>query len=475
MLSVTATRLFAKLPFIFVGSWATGESFGACKINELVRTLMGVLGLDICKGMAVGCYLTERPKRLLDYLNSRDFRPLEFPATREGIEAMLKIPFHTLVLEPTGMHYSRIFAYHSQKAGRRVCWVNHSTIASFREAHQLANKNDDPDALSLAAYWFDNLDDDGNPLIRSYVHPQLWELRQLWLNRQGVIKGRVRWENRLKLELEHNFPEVAEFDLNRRWSEPITGVITWLAGTANQITKTRYDRMFFGGFKTGKKKHEETAPSIGIGINEQTKWLAQQIIDCEDRCFQIEQEIDRMLQDERFKPYFEVFNSLGLSPYLASILLTKIYPFERFLDPQGKEVIIYKRTRAGKYSKRYLSRSWFKASIGQGKRELKSGKRQGRSNQVAGKRRKKRRGDGDDQPTEVSTGCIYCRLALNQWLDSGIKSERNNKRPLKALEFREQYLKMKESGLNGFEINGKLSSAIAVYLFKELYSKLGNK
>jgi hypothetical protein len=50
---------------------------------------------------------------------------LEFKADADGISAFLALDFDVAIMEPTGGHYSRIWAYHLRQAGKLIRWVGH--------------------------------------------------------------------------------------------------------------------------------------------------------------------------------------------------------------------------------------------------------------------------------------------------------------------------------------------------------------
>jgi len=59
------------------------------------------------------------------------------------------------ILEPTGNHYSRIWAAILKKLEIKVLWVGHVELRRYRGGKNLPNKSDPADALAMAAYGHD--------------------------------------------------------------------------------------------------------------------------------------------------------------------------------------------------------------------------------------------------------------------------------------------------------------------------------
>lgn len=56
------------------------------------------------------------------------------------------------ILEPTGNHYSRVWAQIIESLGIKILWVGHIELRRYRGGKNLPNKSDEADALAMAAY-----------------------------------------------------------------------------------------------------------------------------------------------------------------------------------------------------------------------------------------------------------------------------------------------------------------------------------
>jgi transposase len=107
---------------------------------------MRIIGLDVGKNSVVACVLEKQPEDLKTYLRqSKEF--MEFKATVEGIKNLLEIPFDIAIIEPTGIHYSKLWGETIEANGREVRWISHQAVANHRKSNRLPNKNDKADAL----------------------------------------------------------------------------------------------------------------------------------------------------------------------------------------------------------------------------------------------------------------------------------------------------------------------------------------
>ena len=59
------------------------------------------------------------------------------------------------ILEPTGNHYSRLWASILNKLEVKILWVGHVELRRYRGGKNLPNKSDPADALAMAAYGHD--------------------------------------------------------------------------------------------------------------------------------------------------------------------------------------------------------------------------------------------------------------------------------------------------------------------------------
>lgn len=315
---------------------------------------MSFLGMDISKMSATFCLLSERPDDLLAY-----HRKAKLPSIKlsgEGISQILELPFHTAILEPTGMHYSKLWAHHLQKAGKKVLWVNHRVIHNYRESNRLPNKSDQADAIALAAY---GIDYQGKP--EWFIQLTGEEIRQLYLQLECINRDKSPILNQLRQQLVSEWPEIADTRSLREWQEADPPFLwRYLSGEPTQGRgKTIYDR---------KRKE-----SIGLGISEFSQGLARSLCQLERLEYQIEEAIICEWQQAEYDRYHAVFDSWNIGPRTKAALLSRIYPIEKFLDSNGRPRTEYVIGENGKRSKRHRSLAAFKLSLGMGMVQSQSG------------------------------------------------------------------------------------------------------
>ncbi|MFB2894045.1 transposase, partial [Aerosakkonemataceae cyanobacterium BLCC-F50] len=118
---------------------------------------MIIVGLDVCKSSVAACLLTERPDDPRQYYYDAEF--LKIYADASGIKQLLDLKPDIAVMEPTGVNYAKLWGTHLARAGVKVLLVGHTQLRYYRESHlELPDKDDDADALALACYAFDYLD-----------------------------------------------------------------------------------------------------------------------------------------------------------------------------------------------------------------------------------------------------------------------------------------------------------------------------
>lgn len=309
-----------------------------------------IAGIDVSRNSITVCILSSIPDDLKQFKNK--WKPLKFKADAEGIANLLALEFDGAVLEPTGAHYSRIWAHHLEKANRIVRWVGHHEVAAYRESWRCFNKTDKADAIALACYGLERWE---RPQF--FITPSQFRIKELYQQLQHLQRLKNPVINRLRQQLCHEFPEVSEKTVTRFWCKPNPpGLWRAIAGDVSGKWQREIDR------------------SIGTGISMFSRSLAERLIDIERQEYEIEVAIDRELNRPEFAPYLKVFKRYGIAERTSAALLSAIYPFSQFLGKDGKQII----DRVGeKGSKRYRSLSSFKLAIGIGMVWYQSGDSEG--------------------------------------------------------------------------------------------------
>ncbi|RUS93766.1 hypothetical protein DSM107003_42670 [Trichormus variabilis SAG 1403-4b] len=171
----------------------------------------------------------------------------------------------------------------------------------------------------------------------------------------------------------------------------------WLAG---QRESKKYDRIY--------------ATTAGLGLTDSVKFHAQRICSLQLEEQSIEDELDTLLTDERFRTYREVFQKFNFGDRLQAVILSQVFPLENFLGEDGKPIIkIRKGRKSGNPTKRHLSLRRFQKALGVAPSQESS---------------------GDISKSKVSGGSALCRRALWQWVFSAVEPARRRTNPtLKSL------------------------------------------
>jgi hypothetical protein len=373
------------------------------------------------------------------------------------------------ILEPTGNHYSRLWAAILKKLEIKVLWVGHVELRRYRGGKNLPNKSDPADALAMAAYGHDpdhKLEDENINLRYFLMHrpESIDRLRELCQQLEHLARVQSPIINYSRQLLAWQFPEVA---LSRSISSRpglLPPLWAWLANDSeiSKSGKTLYDN----------KYKESVAPEYGLEVDPIVQLHSRWICDIERYEYGLETDLIQLLAAEEFKPYMKIFDKFGFGLRIRSRLLSRIYPFESFLGINNKPLIEYevreikkterertdgqtvvkKTAGESKRIKRNRSRDTFKLRLGMGTTLEQSG----------------------DKTVEKASGSSLCRIALWQYVLTGIETQHlpENEITKQLLEYMEM-LKLNtnsngEKLLNGKHVQAKLMSKVCNLLFAEL-------
>lgn len=130
------------------------------------------------------------------------------------------------------------------------------------------------------------------------------------------------------------------------------------------------------------------------------------------------------------------------------MILSQIYPFENYLDENGKPMILVRKGRnSGKPTRRYLSLRRFKKSLG-----------------VA----PSREWSGQDSHTMNKAGSGLCRTALWQWVFTRIEVARNRPKNEIGIELGRIMDGYKIAKMPAKKLRMKVAAKCAEMLFAEL-------
>lgn len=288
---------------------------------------MKIIGIDICKDRAVCWTLTKVPNDVKAYWKreskkrSKDPQKDEFTFyfTSAGIAGLLALKPDAIALEPTGMHYSWLVAHIAEREKIDVLWVGHQQAVSYRRQNNLPDKNDLADAMAIACYahiyygkksYFINFD--GRKLAR---------MRELFLQLKSLARFQNPFINRGQQQLAREFPE-AVGKKSPRQSDGRRPLWCWLAGRERNLKRKSW--------YWSKKYSQSVAVKYDIGISQFTRWIAQTIDDIDIQHLEIEKELFNLVYDSQFEQYNLIFDQFGFNLSLRALLLSQVYPIEKF-------------------------------------------------------------------------------------------------------------------------------------------------
>lgn len=376
------------------------------------------------------------------------------------------------ILEPTGNHYSRLWASILDNLGVKVLWVGHIELRRYRGGKNLPNKSDSADALTMAAYAVDaehyteseELNSRYFLMHRPCPIDQLRELCQQLEHLNRVQSPIINYARQL---LAWQFPEVAH--IKSKSVDNLPPLWGWLANRSSEVFPQSWKRL-------QNQYNNSIAQNYGLSIDPILRLHANWLCDIAMTEQRLEGEIVKLLSDESFKIYNQIFDSFGFGLRVRGRLLGRIYPFEAFLSADGKPLIehevkevkkVEKERRDGvniiknspgdiKRTKRNRSRDAFKMRIGMGTTLEQSG----------------------DELIEKASGSALCRMALWQYVLCQVETGKLKPNPVtkRLLDYKDDLKNLTtpqgKQLLNGKHLQGKLMAKVANMLFEELVKAL---
>jgi uncharacterized protein involved in tolerance to divalent cations len=277
---------------------------------------------------------------------------------QDAIDLLKDIKPDVIVMEPTGVWYSKIWARMAAHLTIEVKWIGHGDLAFNRGAYGFKDKDDRTDAFCLAVSYFDPIFNSRNSWLTwrtgaiADVNERLLEIKSLESTTK-ILQQQIR--QRLKYE----FPEISKRTINnRRHKDGFTAWVGWLAGI-NDYTQIRNEH--------GKS----IASVLGIEISQYTREHAQAICGNQIREISLKAQLTQSLLDPQFDRYRDILATFGFGDEMQATILSQIYPFEKFLVDGKKHIERYEDDRGEK--KRNASLAGFQISLGMGKRLIESG------------------------------------------------------------------------------------------------------
>ncbi|BCL34235.1 transposase [Nostoc sp. MS1] len=287
---------------------------------------MRILGLDVCKSSVVGWLLdTEEtlPKSFREYFRKnrrpKDNDPLTFSANITGVTQLIELKPDAIILEPTGIHYSWIWAHICSIEKIEVRWVGHAEVKHFRKQNKLPDKNDQADAAALALYAFTHWHND--EFFLHFNAGNVARLRELWLQLQSINRIQSAPINRVRQQLAKEFPEAA-LSASKVADDGMVPLWAWLAGQERNTKRKSqyYDRLYA----------KSIAPKYGVNISDFSRTLANLLCDLRDWENKIEAEIGQLLSVPEFMNYRKVMTRFGIGDRQQALFISQIYPITKF-------------------------------------------------------------------------------------------------------------------------------------------------
>ncbi|MFH7245594.1 MAG: transposase [Spirulina sp.] len=320
-----------------------------------------IIGVEVAKTSVLCCNLDDGlpvPSDPAQFAHS--YEPIPILANSDGVKRLLELGDH-YVIEPTG-DYSRVWINTLRANGKTVLRVNPKRVSALKQYHGVASKTDRYDAAFLAIYGAMN---HGKP--SAFLSDYAEELREATAQHQFLSRQTGNLQRRLWQLLSHEWPEACRVASGKKPQQRRL----WLSPHPPALWR------FVAGESVRNQKSREASldETIGSGLSVMSKTLAAQVCEMERQQFLIEEHIAAILEVSEFKPYHTVFDRFGFGEMTRAVLLSRIYPFDRFLGPDGKprrEKRPSSKTE-GRFHRRDRSLGAFRMALGNGTRVYQSG------------------------------------------------------------------------------------------------------
>jgi len=239
-------------------------------------TTKKILGIDVSAHFCVAHVLEECVDDKLDYFRTKREEIIKISPNKDGIEKLLSLGATHAALEPTGVHYSRIWAEILNANGVQLLWVGHCQLKAYRKDNRLPNKNDYADALALGCYGFERCDKP-EYFVKFDPFSVGGDIRQFSLQLSHLNRVQSPIINRIRQGLAFEFPELSEHTGDRSSDLPAP-LFRYLAGKkiATQ-SKNKFEKL--------------AAQSIGTGISDFTKDHAERMCVIHEQEVRIEKQL----------------------------------------------------------------------------------------------------------------------------------------------------------------------------------------
>ena len=277
---------------------------------------------------------------------------------KDAIELLKELKPDAIVMEPTGVWYSRLWAKLAESLSIEVKWIGHSDLAHNRGAYGFKDKDDRTDAFCLAVSYFDPIFNARN----SWLHWRtgtIADVNNRMLEVKSLESTTKILQQQIRQRLKYEFPEVADREIGTgRTKDGFTAWIGWLAEIHS------YKRI-------ENERAKSIATELGIEITQYTRDHARAIAGNQMQEGRLKADLAQSLLDPCFDRYRPIFEKFGFGYMMQATILSQVYPFEKFLLDGKPWIDRYEDDRG--WHKKNKSLGGFQISLGMGKRLIESG------------------------------------------------------------------------------------------------------
>ena len=206
-----------------------------------------------------------------------------------------------------------------------ILWVPNNKCGNCRLSKGIRSKTDEAPALTLALIPFGEavIED---PYITYHHNDGLSQLRNLVREHEHLIRAQSPLINRLRQQLAREFPEAALIK-SKKASDGLVPLWAWLAQIDRNLDRES------NVYET--KWSESIAQDLGLEISDFTRSLARMVQELELEQQRILKQMFRELSRDVFANYYRVLNSFELNDKTISLIISLVYPLERFFNGDG--------------------------------------------------------------------------------------------------------------------------------------------
>ncbi len=278
---------------------------------------------------------------------------------KDAIELLTELKPDVVVMEPTGVWYSRLWAKLAEHLQIQVKWIGHADLSHLRGAYGFKDKDDRTDAFCLAVAFFDPIFNAGN---NSWLHWKTGTIAQVndrLLEIKSLESTTKILVQQLRQRLKYEFPEIADRNIRSLGTED--GYVAWVGYLAGIHDYKRIQN----------ERKKSIATALSIDISPYTIDHAGAIVQNQIREQKLKADLANSLLDPCFDKYRETFELFGFGSVMQSTILSNIYPLEKFLVDRKPHIDRWEDDK--KQHKKNTSLAGFQLSLGMGKRLIESG------------------------------------------------------------------------------------------------------